>query len=372
MGFKVRDVVRWMEEWAPPALAEPDDKIGLQVGSMSQEVTRICVALDVTEAVVDEAIAQGAEMIVAHHPMIFRPLKAIRTDHPEGRIMQKLLKAEIAVFAAHTNLDTAEGGVNDMLAGALGLRNCVPLRKGWSETLYKVIVYTPHSHADQVSAAMFEAGAGHIGKYSHCGFTVPGEGTFLPGEDAKPFLGVAGRVERAEEARFETVVPASRKDAVLAAMKKAHPYEEVAYDVYRLEVPGSQYGLGRIGTLPAPVTLREFAEQVKLAFGLSGIRYVGDGESKVRRVAVLGGSGRSYVRDALSGGADVFVTGDLDHHTSLDAWAAGLSLIDAGHHIEQIMKKGVAERLNERITREGIAAEAYASPLSTDPFTFLA
>lgn len=371
MGIKVKDVVRWMDDWAPPALAEPDDPIGLQIGAMSAPVTRIAVALDVTEDVVDEAVEKGAQLIIAHHPIIFRPLRTLRTDRPEGRVISKLLKHGISVFAAHTNLDTASGGVNDLLAEALGLQGCVPLRRAGTETLYKLVVYTPHSHAEAVSQAVFEAGAGHIGNYSHCGFTTPGTGTFLPEDGANPYLGEVGQVERAEEARFETVVPASRKDAVIAAMKQAHPYEEVAYDLYRLEIPGAAYGLGRVGKLPEAVPLKKFAEQVKQAFGLNALRYVGDGDALVRRVAVLGGSGRSYVKDALAASADVFVTGDLDHHTSLDAKAAGLSLVDAGHHIEQIMKEAVASRLRQWFEQTGKNVDVYASKLSTDPFTFI-
>lgn len=370
MGIKVKDVVRWMEEWAPPQIAEPGDPIGLQVGAMDAPVTRIAVALDVTEAVVDEAVEQGAQLIIAHHPLIFRPLKTLRTDRPEGRILSKLLQHGISVFAAHTNLDTAAGGVNDLLAEALGLQDCVPLRTAGAEELYKLVVYTPHSHAESVSQAVFAAGAGHLGNYSHCGFKLSGTGTFLPEDGAKPFLGQVGQVERAEEERFETVVPASRKDAVIAAMKQAHPYEEVAYDLYRLEIPGTAYGLGRVGNLPAEMPLKAFVMRVKEAFGLRALRYVGDGNAPVRRAAVLGGSGRSFMKDALASGADVFVTGDLDHHTALDAKAAGLLLVDAGHHIEQIMKEAVADRLRRWLEQSGASADVYASKLSTDPFTF--
>lgn len=371
MSIRVRDVVHWMEEWAPPALAEPDDKIGLQIGSMSSEVTRIAVALDVTEAVVHEAVERGAELIVAHHPIIFRPLAAIRTDRPDGELIRTLLTRGISVFAAHTNLDVAVGGVNDLLAEALGLEGTKPLKRTAAETLYKLVVYVPSSHRDAVADAVFEAGAGHIGAYSHCGFSAEGTGTFLPEDGAKPYIGRAGALERVEEIRFETVVPEGRRAAAVAAMKKAHPYEEVAYDVFRLDVPGTAYGLGRIGRLPEPMPLKAFAEHAKNAFGVPSLRYVGDGAKPVQRIAVLGGSGRSFVKHALSAGADAFVTGDLDHHTAHDAWASGLALVDPGHHIEQIMKGAVAERLRGRAASEGAAVDVYASNLSTEPFRFL-
>lgn len=372
MAVKVSDVVRWMEAWAPPALAEENDPIGLQVGSMRADVQRVAVALDVTEAVVDEAIERGAGLIIAHHPIIFRPLRALRTDRADGSLLRKLLRHEIGVFASHTNLDVAVGGVNDMLADALGLDSeRRPLAKTYEEPLYKLAVFIPPAQAEAVREAVFAAGGGHIGKYSHCGFSAAGEGTFLPEEGARPFAGEAGRLERAQELRFETIVPESRKEHVVRAMIAAHPYEEVAYDVYRLELPGRSYGLGRIGELPAAMSLREFAAQAKAAFGVPSLRFVGDPERPVRRVAVLGGAGRSFMKQAASAGADVYVTGDIDHHTAHDALALGLAIVDPGHHIEQAMKQGVAARLAAHAASAGWDIEAYASDIPTEPFAFL-
>ncbi|HZG84673.1 Nif3-like dinuclear metal center hexameric protein [Paenibacillus sp.] len=371
MAVEVKRIVRWMESWAPPSLAEEGDKIGLLVGSMDAKVAKAAVALDVTEEVVDEAIAAGAGLIIAHHPLIYRPLAAVRTDRPDGRLLRKLLLHDIAVFAAHTNLDVAEGGVNDLLAERLGLTGTAPLKTTGRETLYKLVVYVPASHADAVRQAAFDAGAGHIGRYSHCGFSVDGTGTFLPEAGANPYLGEAGKLERAEEVRFETIVPESRRADVVRAVIAAHPYEEVAYDVFRLELSGAPYGIGRIGELPAAEPLRAFAERAKAAFGVPALRFVGDAAKPVRRVAVVGGSGRSFVKHALAAGADVYVTGDLDHHTAHDALAAGLALVDPGHHIEQVMKAAVAEKLNAHAAREGWNVEAYASAPSTEPFTFI-
>lgn len=370
MAVTVGQIVKWMDEWAPPSLAEPDDKIGLLIGSMSESVTRVAVALDVTEQVADEAIERGAQLIIAHHPIIFRPLRAIRTDRADGRLMKKLLQHNIAVFAAHTNLDVAAGGVNDLLADAIGIRNAAPLHVSVREELYKLVVYIPRTHLDAVREAVFTAGAGHIGQYSHCGFSAEGVGTFLPQEGAKPFLGEAGRLEEAQEFRFETIVPAGRKEAVIRAMREAHPYEEVAYDVYRLALDGNALGLGRVGKLAAEMTLSEFADHVKKALGVPALRFVGDKQKKVRKAAVLGGSGRSFLKHAIAAGADVFVTGDLDHHTAHDALAAGLAMVDPGHHVEQVMKQGVADRLNAYSVSAGWNITAYASERPTEPFTF--
>ncbi len=371
MAVDVRSVVQWMESWAPTSFAEEGDKVGLQIGSMRSPVHRVAVALDVTEAVADEAIERGASLIIAHHPIIFRPLAALRTDRPDGRLIAKLVKHDISVYASHTNLDVAVGGVNDLLAQALGLTATRPLKTSVSETLYKLVTYVPPSHVDAVRDAVFAAGAGRIGKYSHCGFTSGGTGTFLPGEGAQPFLGEPGKLESASEQRFETVVPESRKAAAVKALLAAHPYEEVAYDVFRLELEGAAYGLGRVGTLEAPMTLQAFAESAKAAFGVPALRIAGDPSRTVKKVAVLGGSGRSYVKHAIAAGADVFVTGDLDHHTAHDAIAAGLALVDPGHHIEQIMKAAVAGRLNEHASKAGWEIEAFASTGSTEPFVFL-
>ncbi|HZG55877.1 Nif3-like dinuclear metal center hexameric protein [Paenibacillus sp.] len=371
MAVDVGRIVRWMESWAPAELAEPDDKIGLQIGSMRAPVERVAVALDVTDAVVEEAIERGAKLIIAHHPILFRPLTAIRTDRPDGKLLRKLLLNDIAVYASHTNLDVAVGGVNDLLAEALGLEGTKPLKITNVETLYKLATYVPPSHEDAVREAVFAAGAGHIGNYSHCGFTLEGEGTFLPEAGARPFAGELGTLERAAERRFETIVPEGRKDAVVKALLAAHPYEEVAYDLYRLELAGREFGLGRIGTLPRTMELRAFAEHAKAAFGVPTLRYVGEPSAPIRKVAVLGGSGRSFVKHAIRAGADAFVTGDLDHHTAHDALAAGLALVDPGHHIEQIMKAAVAGRLAAVAEAEGWGVEAYASVGSTEPFAFL-
>lgn len=371
MAVPVGTVVRWMERWALPSLAEPDDKIGLQVGSMDASVSKALVALDVTEAVEDEAVRRGAELIIAHHPVIFRPLRALRTDRPEGRLLGKLLRHGISVYISHTNLDVAPGGVNDMLADALGLEACAPLQPTFAEPLYKFVVYVPSGELDAVRNAAFAAGAGRIGRYGRCGFVLEGEGSFLPEQGAEPFIGRAGTEERVRESRFETIVPASRRTAVAEAVVAAHPYEEVAYDLMLLDQTLPAAGLGRVGTLPDGMALGEFAELAKRAYGVPALRVVGSLSRPVRRVAVLGGSGRSYVNRAIAAGADVFVTGDIDHHTAHDALSAGLALVDPGHHIEQVMKRGVAARWNDFAREERVPVEAFASEVSTEPFVFM-
>jgi dinuclear metal center YbgI/SA1388 family protein len=361
-------IVQLLEQLAPKHYAVPDDKIGLQVGSLRREMKRVLVALDVNQEVVHEAKEAGAELIVAHHAVIYRPLAHLRTDTPAGALAAELLRSDIAVYVAHTNLDAAEGGMNDWMAEALGIAITGVLEEVHTDKLYKLAVFVPVGHQERVRDAMFAAGAGWIGNYSHCSFNVEGTGTFLPREGSDPFIGQAGRFEQTAEVRIETVVPYSVHKAVIQAMLKAHPYEEVAYDLYPMDLKGRAFGLGRVGALPAPETLDQFADRVKRALDVPFVRVVGDGSREVRKAAVLGGSGSRYVRHALFAGADVLVTGDIDYHTAQDALAAGLCIVDPGHNAEKIMKKRLADWLQERLREQGYATEAIASQISTEPF----
>lgn len=364
-------VIQYVETLAPKRLAVEGDRIGLHVGTLQKPIRKVMVALDVLEEVVDEAIAANVDLIIAHHAVIFRPLKHLRTDLPAGRMYEKLLKHDIAVYTAHTNLDAAEGGLNDWLAEAIGLTNVEVLDEAVEDPYQKLVVYVPLSHRDAVLHAMAEAGAGWIGNYSHCTFQAIGTGTFMPRAGSNPYIGSTGKLEEVEEARLETIVPASRQAAVVRAMKAAHPYEEVAYDIYPLALPGKRLGIGRIGTLPEPLTLEQLALRVKERFALSGLRVVGNLTDTVRKVAVVGGDGNSYVSKAAFRGADVLITGDIYYHTAHDALADGLRLIDPGHNIEKIMKQKLADFLAERLANDGYKTEVFASQTHTDPFQFL-
>lgn len=370
MFVKAETIIDQLERWAPQSYALPDDPIGLQVGSENKEVSKVLVALDVTEQVVDEAIERQADMIVAHHPLFFRPLRRLNPDDPTGKIVTKLIRHDIAVYVAHTNLDVAPGGINDMMAEALGLEKAECLEPTGEDKLYKIVVYIPHEHVEAVRQAMFDAGAGQIGDYSHCSFNSEGTGTFLPGAETNPYSGERGRLSEVAEVRTETIVPLSVLNKTVRAMIEAHPYEEPAYDVYALELPGPRFGLGRIGRLPNTVSLAEFAERVQAAFDIPHVRIVGQPERKVQKVAVLGGSGRKYVARAKAAGADVFVTGDIDYHAAHDALASGLALIDAGHYAEKIMKGKVADFLQRALAEAGVRTEVWIATAESDPFSF--
>jgi dinuclear metal center YbgI/SA1388 family protein len=364
------EIIQLFDQFAPKTYAMEGDKIGLQIGRLNKPVENVMITLDVLENVVDEAIKKNVQLIIAHHPPIFRPLEKLVTDTPQGRMLEKIIKHEIAVYAAHTNLDVAPGGVNDLLAEALGLENIELLVPTYKTKLKKLVVFVPKTHEQQVRSALGDAGAGAIGNYSHCSFAGDGTGYFLPGENANPYIGTRGEIEAVQEVRVETIFPAEIEKKVLAAMLKAHPYEEVAYDIYPLDNKGSELGLGRIGTI-AEMTLKEFAAHVKKVFDVSGVRVVGDLDAKVKKVAVLGGDGNKYWNQAKFKGADVYVTGDVYYHVAHDALVSGMNIVDPGHHVEMVMKQGVTNALKKMCAEKGYAVNIFPSELSTDPFRFL-
>ncbi|MFK3937649.1 Nif3-like dinuclear metal center hexameric protein [Alkalihalobacillus sp. NPDC078783] len=366
-----REVIRIFEEWSPPSLAVEGDRIGLMVGNLDNRVNRILTALDVTEAVLDEAIKQKANFILAHHPLLFRPLNTIDLQTTHGRIIHKALTHGITIYAAHTNLDIARGGVNDLLADALSLTNQAVLAETYTEELKKLVVYVPRTHARSLREALGDAGAGHIGAYSHCSYSSDGTGSFKPLEGSNPYIGNSDVQEIVEETKIETIVRATQLTNVVDAMKQAHPYEEVAYDVYTLKQKGESYGLGRIGELSQQMSLRELAELVKKAFDVPTLRLIGNPDKIVSRVAVLGGDGNKYIQTAMKKGADVFITGDIYYHSAVDAIEDGFSLLDPGHNIEKIMKKGVSKKLNQLLADSGHTIETIPSEVNTDPYQYV-
>ncbi|HSI67343.1 MAG TPA: Nif3-like dinuclear metal center hexameric protein, partial [Planococcus sp. (in: firmicutes)] len=304
----------------------------------------------------------------AHHPPIFRPLKNLQTDFPQGRLLEKLIKHDIAVYAAHTNLDVAWGGVNDLLADALSLKDTKVLETTYEAELVKISVFVPESHENQLREALGNAGAGSIGDYEYCSYTLSGTGRFRPNAEADPFIGEAGKMEETAESKIEVVARKSERDRVIKAMIAAHPYEEPAYDVFTLENKELPMGLGRVGTLESDMTLGEFSEFVKERLEVPALRVVGDKDGIVRKVAVLGGDGNKYIQQAKRAGADVYVTGDMYFHVAQDALAIGLSIVDPGHHVEKVMIKGVA---NHMAKRSDWKCEFLPSEVDTEPFRFI-
>lgn len=354
MPLSLQVIMGWLEELAPKAVAEEWDNVGLLVGSPRQEVRRVAVALDASEAVVERAIALEADLLLVHHPLIFRPLKAVRTDLVQGRRVAEALRRNLAVYALHTNLDLAPGGVNDALAAALDLVQIEPLTARPGVKRMKLVVFVPPEYVVAVREALAVAGAGLIGEYSHCTFATPGQGSFLPLAGARPFTGEKGQVNLVDEVRLEAVLPAFLAEKVVRSVRRVHPYEEMAYDLYPLAENEPRWGLGRIGLWqrslqPEAATLADLVQLVKERLGSRHLRVTGKLERPIRKVAVCGGKGGDLLMEALAKGADVLVTGEAGYHEAQEAEDLGLALVEAGHYeTEAVVLPVLARYLEEK------------------------
>ncbi len=329
---------------APPPLAEGWDNCGLQVGDPASEVSRVLVALTPLPEVFEEAQEKGANFLLFHHPLVFRPIKALDTSSYPGNLLSRSIRNGLAAYAAHTSYDATPGGVSVALAEALGLGGPLLVVSPRGE-LRKLVVFVPEENVDGVVAALAEAGAGVIGDYTECTFRTRGTGTFRGGNETNPYLGERGRLETVEEIRIETVVPAHAVRQATQAATAAHPYEEVALDVYPVEGFPEGCGYGRLGTLPESVSAEGLREHVSGALGFPA-HLVADAGGRIGRVAVLGGSGGSFIQEVAASGADAYVTGDIDYHDALLAESLGLTVIDAGHAATELPSLGpLAERL---------------------------
>ncbi|WP_028046569.1 Nif3-like dinuclear metal center hexameric protein [Cellulomonas sp. URHE0023] len=372
------DVVRLLERRYPPATAESWDAVGLVTGDPSQPVARVLFAVDPVAAVVDEAAAWGADLVVTHHPLLLKPVQSIAASTFKGALLHRLVLGGIGLFTAHTNADAATGGVADALADALGLVETTPLEAAPAEPLDKHVVFVPVGAAERLVDALATAGAGAIGEYTRCAWTSTGEGTFTPSERANPTIGSIGTAARVVEARVEMVAPRRLRPEIVAALRAAHPYEEPAFDVLELASwPGST-GIGRVGRLTAPTTLQQFAAVVAEALPSTaqGIRFAGDPDGRVERVAVVGGSGDSLFDAVRRSGVDAYVTADLRHHpaSELRERAAHENgrpfLVDVAHFASEWPWLAHAARaLEHDATAAGTTVETRVSTLSTDPWT---
>ncbi|MBC1293100.1 Nif3-like dinuclear metal center hexameric protein [Listeria booriae] len=360
-----------LEGIAPRKYAMEGDPIGLQIGDLSHKVRKIMFTLDVLENVVDEAIVKGVDLIIAHHPLLFRPLKKIDMATPEGRIVKKLIKHDITVYAAHTNLDIANGGVNDALSELLGLEDTDIIVPTYKESYSKMAVYTPDFAEESVRLALVNNGAGKVSDlYSECTFSMDGTGRFLPGEEANPTIGEPGKLEEVQEVRIEAIFPRSEMDRIMKAVKIAHPYEVPVIDVMPIENIKSEMGLGRIGNLPKAMEMHNFIAYVKEKLSMSNVRVIGDLTTPVRKVGIIGGDGNKFIHNVKRAGADVFITGDIYYHTGHDLLAIGLPTIDAGHYIEKVMKASLRNQFEAMARVNGYEVELLVSEENTNPFTF--
>ncbi len=368
----VRQVIAAVDRLAPFELAESWDHVGLQVGSPhdvldarpgadAEGLPAVLVTLEVDDAALDEAGRLGCAAIVSHHPLIFSPLERLTDDEPSARLALRAARERIAVIAAHTSLDKARGGIADVVAGMLGLEATVPLAPSAVDA-YKLVGFVPQDDIDLVRKALFAAGAGVIGEYEHCSWSVGGQGTFFGREGTSPVAGQAGRDEVVDELRLEVVFPRRLRRRVVATYLKAHPYEEPAFDLYPVENEERTLGLGRLGELPAPATLAGFAADVAAVLDLPDVRYAGDPDREVLRVAVLPGSGAEAIARGVARLADVLVTGDVKYHEARRARDQGLALVDAPHGLtEQAAVLRWARVLAESLGPE-VRVETFANP----------
>jgi dinuclear metal center YbgI/SA1388 family protein len=346
--MKAKDIAAVVEKIAPLGLAQSWDNVGLLIGDPERRIKNILLTIDVTQAVVAEAKDLKMDLILSYHPVIWDGLKRVRADDRSGTVYE-LIRSGIAVFSIHTALDAVAGGINDGLAEILGIRDAKPLGDYVEYTPqdnYKLVVLVPVDALADVTNAVYEAGAGWIGNYRNCGFHTEGSGTFMPLEGAKPAIGQKDKFEQVQEFRFETIVPADKVQAVVAALKKAHPYEVPAFDIFKLFDYANRFGLGRIGPLAEPLRLSQVIERVKRRTGAKAVGLVGDPKRLVRKAAVCAGTCGEILNLVIAGGADLYLTGELKHHQALAAQEAGLTCICLSHTVsERFFLKELARRV---------------------------
>lgn len=345
--MKIKDISLFLESIAPPGLQESYDNAGLIIGNQENNCTGILTTLDITEQVLEEAIHKNCNLVVAHHPIIFRGIKRLNGKNYVERAVIFAIKNDIAIYAIHTNLDNVLDGVNSKIAEKLQLQNCQVLLPK-KETLQKLVTFSPEKNAIDVRNALFKAGAGAIGKYDECSFNVKGEGTFRAGEGSHPYVGKQGELHVEEEIRIEVIFPTLIQNQLIRALKEAHPYEEVAYYIQQLENVRNDIGSGLTGELQEPLSENQLLELLKDQFHLSMIKHTAFLNKPVRKIAVCGGAGIFLLPDAIAAGADVFITGDVKYHEFFDA-DGRLLLADIGHfESEQFTTELLTEFLQEK------------------------
>lgn len=365
-------IIKIIEGFAPKYYAEKWDNVGFQVGNMSSEVDKVMVTLDITDDVIDEAIEKNVDLIITHHPLIFSSLKSITDDTVIGRRIRKLIKHGINVYAAHTNLDMANGGLSDYLAEVLELDNIKGLSSEYQEKYLKLSVFVPNENQEDVRSAMFKYGAGNIESYSECSFTSNGIGTFKPLDGSNPYIGTEDQRISVDEVKIDVIIRESDVFQVVDAMKKAHPYEVPAYDLIKLENVIESYSVAKYGTLQKQMTVDEFVEHVKAKLNLKHIKMTGSREGKLYKVGLCNGAGADFIKAAKRAGCDIFVTGDVKYHEAQSASEMGLRVIDAGHYeTENIYMDRLKDMLVLEFEKKGYDVNIIRSEVNTNYFEYL-
>lgn len=363
--MKIQEVIQYLESIAPRAYQESYDNSGLLTGNANAELTSALITLDCTEEVVQEAIVKKCNLIIAHHPIVFKGLKKLTGSNYVERTIIQAIKNDIAIYAIHTNLDNVHQGVNKKIAEKLGLQN-VRILLPKQDNLSKLVVFIPQSHADGVLSALHDAGAGQIGNYKNCSFSVAGTGTFQPNALANPHIGEAGKQEKVEEIRAEVIFPSHLERNLLKALKQSHPYEEVAYYINSLHNENQEVGSGMIGELEEALEPEAFLAHLKKSMALKVIRHTPLIARKVKKIALCGGSGSFLLQHALQAGADFYVSADFKYHEFFDA-EKRLTIADIGHYESEVYTKDL---IGELLTKKFPTFAVNFSGTITNPISY--
>lgn len=365
----VEEVINYFDCWAPPGVAWEKDNVGLQVGSSKNEISKIIVCLELNQNVLDQAIKNNCDLIITHHPFIFKSLSKIQTNQTQGKIIEQLIKNNITLFSAHTNLDFTKDGVSFALADKLCLKNQKYLMN-FDSNQYKLTVFVPENNVEQLANALFEAGAGIIGDYKKCSFQIKGTGTFEGNINTNPVIGKKLNYEKVDEIKLEMVFEKWLKNKILATLYKNHPYEEPAFDLYKIENENMNYGAGVIGEIETPLIEKDFLEYVQNKLNLKNFTYCSGKNNKISKVALCGGSGSDMLNIALSKQADAFITADVKYHTFQDA-EEKILLVDAGHYETEIhIVDIVVKKMNEFIKSKKEKIKVMKFTGTTNPMKF--
>lgn len=349
--ISLKEMVRALEDFAPSYLAESWDNVGVMVGSMYQKIHKVLCALDLNEAVLQEAIEQKVDCIVTHHPFLFKPIKKLNLDDVQGKIISQLIEHHISVYSMHTNYDIAWGGINDLLARELGLENVNFIEKTYEEPYYKCIIYVPITHYEVVRQTVVTHMTSQIGNYKGCTYTTgEGEGTFIPLEGSMPYIGEKGTLEKVKECQVSFMGTKQEIKSILDAVQNVHPYEEIAVDQFMLTNMCKEYGIGRYGKLKEPIPLDQWIQVLKAYFNIEHVRVTDTSNPVIQSVAICSGAGSDYLAQAAQV-ADVYVTGDMKFHEGQVARKLGVIVIDVGHYAsEQIALRPIGDYIKQRFS----------------------
>ena len=367
--MKCKEIINHIEKWAPKAIAWDRDNVGLQVGTLGRKITNVMLSLDINENVIKQALIKKCNFIITHHPLLFNPLTKIDTESDStSKLVEKLIKNNVTLYSAHTNLDFTKDGVSFQLAKRLNLQN-INFLHHLNENQIKLVVFVPEDNVEKVSNAIHRSGGGIIGNYSNCSFRIKGTGTFKGAEETNPAIGTKDKLESVDEIRLEVIVDNWKLPEVIVAMKSAHPYEEVAYDLYPLKNENSNYGMGAIGELKKPMVKNEFLDFVSKKLNTKNLRYSNGNKGRIKRVAVCGGSCADLLNTASKLNADAFITADVKYHSFQDA-EGKILFIDAGHYETEIHSIDELKKRLEFFLNKEKSIKVYKYRGSTNPIIF--